>query len=237
MTRICHWPPVQLHHCPAAPTSGHRAIGLTQNLLWLTHRGNLPEPRSITPAKLRNRADRDLLTSTFETVRTRFFPRWNRDSRWKCRINRRMAGGGICCLATKTIYIDPRVDNLIGTLIHETCHALNPRVNHGGGWQRRMLIAASTAEQLGELALAEYLRSEVIQYRTEAEIVTARTIYSQIEQIVEESTANPSFESIVGLLAPKYLMNRRKFLKRFRRAKQTYQSAIAFRDIRPPRMG
>jgi hypothetical protein len=147
-----------------------------------------------------------------------------------------MAGDGICCRATKTIYINPRVDNLVGTLVHEICHALNPRANHGGDWQHRMLIAASRAEQLGELALAEFLRSEVIQYRSDAEVVTARTIYTEIEQAVEESTVNPTFESIVRILARKYLMKRTEFLERFRGARQAYQRAIAFRHIRAPLM-
>ena len=185
--------------------------------------------RMMPPAELSNRGDRDLLTSAFETVRNKFSPRWDEARLWKCRVDMRRVGDGICCLATKTIYINPKVENLVGILIHEICHALSPRVNHGGGWQRRMLIAAARAERFGELSLAEFLRSEVTHYRNDAEVVTAGAIYSEIEQAVEESTVNPSFESIVGILARKYLMNRREFLKRFRGAKQAHKRAVAFR--------
>jgi hypothetical protein len=92
-----------------------------------------------------------------------------------------------------------------------------------------MSIAASRAERFGELSLVEFLRSEVTHYRNDAEVVTARAIYTEIEQAVKESTVNPSFESMVGIFARKYLMNRREFLKRFRGAKKAYKRAIAFR--------
>lgn len=175
------------------------------------------------PAELSNRANRDLLTSAFETVRNKFFPRWDEARLWKCRVDRRRVGDGICCLATKTIYINPKVENLVGILIHEICHALSPGVNHGGDWRRRMLIAASRAERFGEIPLAGFLRSEVTHYRNDAEVVTARAIYTEIEQAVEESTVNPSFESIVGILARKYLMNRREFLKAVSRRQKSLQ--------------
>jgi hypothetical protein len=170
----------------------------------------------MPPAVLSNRAERDRLVSAFETLRNKFFPRWDKTGLWKCRVDRRRVGDGICCLATKTIYINPGAENLMVTLIHEICHALAPRMNHGGGWQQRMEKVASRAEQLGELSLAASLRSEVTQYRFRVDRVTARAIYTEIE----ESPVNRSFELIVGTLARKYLMNRREFLKRFRGAKQ-----------------
>jgi hypothetical protein len=104
------------------------------------------------------------------------------------------------------------------------------RVNHGGGWQRRMLIAASRAERFRELSLAEFLRSEVARYRNDSEKVTARMIYKDIDQIVAESTEIPPFESTVGSLARRNLMSRRRFLELFRGSGKAYKRAITLRQ-------
>src|SRR5438552_2667810 len=112
------------------------------------------------PSELSKRSERELLISAFQTVRNRYFPRCDKAQLCKCRINRKLVVDGLCCQATKTICINTKAENQVATLIHEICHALNPQLNHGGGWQQRMFKAASSAKRFGELSLAKFLRSE-----------------------------------------------------------------------------
>jgi hypothetical protein len=93
-----------------------------------------------------------------------------------------------------------------------------------------MLKAASRAEQFGELSLAECLRSQVTGYcRENVERVTRRTIYTDIEEVVEESAVIPSFKSILRVLARDNLKTPTEFLAQFPRSEKVYTRAVCQR--------
>jgi hypothetical protein len=90
-----------------------------------------------------------------------------------------------------------------------------------------MLKAATMASRRGQWQLAQSLRREVEIYR-DAERVTKKAIYSEIEECVSVLPALPSFRSVVKLVALKNLMTSGEFLKRFPRAKRVYDDALTF---------
>jgi hypothetical protein len=190
-----------------------------------------PKPTRRLPARRDRRAERDVLTRAFEAVRSTFFPRWDTTRLWKCRVKRQWAGDGLCVHEKKTIHVNPSAKEQIGILIHEICHALAPRLNHGGRWQRRMRTAAKRAEELGEPSLQRFLELEIAEYRNSSEKVTPRSIYCEIEQAIDESIVIPRFESMIRVLAQKNLMPTKKFLHAFRGSKKAYRRAVALRRL------
>ena len=93
-----------------------------------------------------------------------------------------------------------------------------------------MLKAATMANRTGQWQFAQLLRREVEIYRRDAERVTKKAIYSEIEQCVSDLPALPSFRSVVKLVAHRNLMTPGEFLKRFPRAKRVYDDALTFVD-------
>src|SRR5262245_5171459 len=86
-----------------------------------------------------------------------FFPRWDRDDRWRFSTRSRRRVHGHCDPVARTIEIVAHPsdsDERDRLLIHEICHAVAPG-NHGVVWQQRMEKAAATADDLGRSRLAQ----------------------------------------------------------------------------------
>jgi len=171
------------------------------------------------------------LQTEFATVRKQYFSRWDKAQRWTCRFLRRRRSAtdcvGLCDPERRVIYAPADADSdLTLVLIHEICHAVTPQVNHGLPWQTRMLKAATMVGRSGRLRLAQLLRQEVERYRRDAELVTSKVIYCEIEECLWDLPKVPSFRSVVKLVAKRNSMTVQGLLKRFPRAKRVYDKAI-----------
>ncbi|MDB5390263.1 MAG: hypothetical protein JWM11_5909 [Planctomycetaceae bacterium] len=105
----------------------------------------------------------------FGEIRCQYFPRWDRQREWtvsfgdakQCRDST-----GYCDNAVKSIYINERaivgmqVAGVRALIIHEICHDVSA-AGHNRKWATRMKIAATRAEQIGEIRVAEILLSHV----------------------------------------------------------------------------
>jgi hypothetical protein len=167
----------------------------------------------------------------FAAVRKQYFSRWDKAQHWTCQFSPTTTVGysceGLCDPERRVIYVRKDAEDLTILLIHEICHAVIPHANHGRPWQERMLKAATMANRTGQWQFAQLLRREVEIYRRDAERVTKKAIYSEIEECVLDLPALPSFRSVVKLVAQRNLMTTGEFLKRFPRAKRVYDDAQA----------
>jgi len=173
------------------------------------------------------------LETEFAAVRKQYFSRWNRAQHWTCQFSHTTPVGhycaGLCDSKRRIIYVAKDAEDLTLVLIHEICHAVTPHANHGRPWKKRMSKAATMASRRGQRQLAQSLRREVESYR-DAERVTKKAIYSEIEDRVLDLPPPPSFRSVVKLVAHRNLMTTGEFLKRFPRAKRVYDDALTFVD-------
>jgi hypothetical protein len=173
------------------------------------------------------------LAREFTAVRKVYFPKWDRMRRWRCRFLRATMVTsdchGRCDDEKKIIYISKNAEDLIALLIHEICHAVTQRANEGRTWQERMLKAVKVADRIGHSRLAESLRQEVVSYQRDAEIITKKANYCDIEECVSDLTGIPPFPKVAKLVAHKHLMTVEKFLKRLPRAKAVYDEAVQFK--------
>jgi SprT-like family protein len=171
------------------------------------------------------------LNVKFAAVRKQYFFRWDKAQHWACKFSRTTSLGrfcaGLCDSKRRIIYVPKDAEDLAVVLIHEICHAVTPHANHGQPWQERMLKAATVASRRGQRQFAQSLRRQIEIYR-DAERVTKKAIYSEIEECVLDRPALPSFRSVVKLVAHENLMTAREFLKRFPRAKRVYDDALTF---------
>ena len=169
----------------------------------------------------------------FAAVRKEYFSRWDKAQHWTCRFSPTTSVehfcAGLCDSKRRIIYVPKNAEDLAIVLIHEICHAVTPHANHGRPWQQRMLKAATMASRRGQWQLAQSLRREVEIYQ-DAERVTKKAIYLEIEDCVLDLLPLPSFRSVVKLVAHRNLMTTGKFLKRFRRVKRVYEDALTRRS-------
>lgn len=176
----------------------------------------------------------DKLEKTFEMMRAKFFPRWDRARRWRCRrmtAQHQHHGDGLCVPATRTIYITRKIarwtrPQRLGVIIHELCHAVRSRSGHSLPWQKRMILAAKRAAATGDPVLGQWLRQEVRRYQTPATRLTAKSTYREIRAFVEESGIVPTFEAMVEEFSRSRLMTPGQFLRRYPRARETYAAGI-----------
>lgn len=179
----------------------------------------------------------------FDRVREIFFPRWDRARRWRCRrmgVEQRIHGDGLCVPSRRAIYIHHRVRRsggaqLTGVIIHEICHAIEPRSSHGKSWRERMSRAAGRAEALGENDLARWLREEVHRYLTPPGRLRVGATYGEIRDFVAESGKVPSFRKLVEEFSRSRGMKPGEFLRRYPRARAVYDAGVrrrgaGFRD-------
>jgi hypothetical protein len=185
---------------------------------------------SIKDELLKSRRD---LKREFTAVRNAYFPKWDRMRRWKCRfLPATMAGAGcegLCNCESRIIYIPTNTENQTAVLIHEICHAVTPSANHGPQWQQQMRKAATVANRTGQSQLAKFLRKEIVSYQGDAEPVTPKAIYCEIEECVSDLTGIPRFPTVAKLVAQRNLMTIDKFLKRYARAETVYNKAVSLK--------
>jgi hypothetical protein len=175
------------------------------------------------------------LKKAYEQVRSDYFPRWDRKGRWHCRqmaIRQQRRGDGLCVPSTHTIYIawkgkDWSREQKLGVIIHEICHAMQVRSGHETAWQRRLARTAEKAESTGDVALARWLRQEVLRYQPSPRSLTPKSVYGEIQDYVKETGTVPSFAVMVAEFSRSRAMTLREFLKRYARTKQVYQAAVS----------
>ena len=117
------------------------------------------------------------LVSSWEAIRTIYFPRWDRKCKWRIRqvlpgaIGR---GNGECsrmeCLIRMSeVSSDP--DELDSLIIHEICHAVSNKDDHGNEWQAKMRVAALRAQTLGRQRLTGKLVEDIAQAEKDMQII------------------------------------------------------------------
>lgn len=102
--------------------------------------------------------------------------------------------------------------------------ALTPGDGHGEKWLSRMEEAAVRAEELGDLKLAELLRSEVEHFRHDAEDETEEDIYALVRDWVYD---NPeiTFESLLIVLGDRTFEEPAELLKKYPRLREKFDEA------------
>lgn len=112
------------------------------------------------------------LAKLFAEIRSVYFPRWDRRLEWIATFSaddERHNNTGYCDSVDKTIYLDERQILLMSEagvtafLIHEICHDVGAAF-HNRRWAKRMELAATRADMLGESEVARIVRSEVFSY-------------------------------------------------------------------------
>jgi hypothetical protein len=188
---------------------------------------NKPTPDS---PRIREDLAFDSPQEAFEFVRMTFFPKWDRQRRWKLRILPRLRSGcGKCLTERQIIVIAPTASHrLLPLIIHEICHAA-AAVHHGQRWKRRVLKAADTAAAIGLASLAEELRKDTGAYGDEMSRLTAAQVYTQIEDAVITANELPSFKRVAAWVRSEYNFTPSEFHRRFRRAAEIYRKACLYR--------
>lgn len=164
------------------------------------------------------------LKQHFREIKCQFFPRWDRNERWRISPTSRRRVQGHCDRERHMIeivvqHIDP--DKRDGLLIHEICHAV-ANGSHSKAWQRRMETAARRADDLGRDGLAQSLRQEIASYQ-EAEDATGEAY-----QIVQEWLAHEpdlTFAQVKRSLADHYGLLVTEVGTTFRRIGKVYRAA------------
>jgi hypothetical protein len=163
------------------------------------------------------------LNTEFATVRKQFFPRWDREGRWRLRLVDDLFGAqGKCDSDAKEIKIAFRLtgDELHLLLIHEIAHAVTGG-GHGQIWQTRMLKAAQQAECLEHPDMALALRKEVEAYKNTPR-ETAKEVYDRLEDQILIGSFLPTFEQLVEFVSRDYGLSPNEFLQQFRAARKVY---------------
>lgn len=169
------------------------------------------------------------LSDVFQSVRTEYFPRWDRKRTWRVKSSASLLVDGICHMDRRLIVLRHSADwesaDVRMTLIHEICHAVVPG-GHGQRWQGRMLKAAECAMFRGDLELSRLLKQEVEDYRA-TPFIQPRDVYARIEQCATEQPNLP-FSTVLKFLAEELRMSRRQFLQLFPRANTVHIETLQF---------
>lgn len=171
----------------------------------------------------------------FLEIKHQFFPRWDRDHRWRISTRSRRKVEGCCEPERRVIEIAVQYadqDKRDRLLIHEICHAVADG-GHGNKWQDRMERAARRADDLGRDRLARLLREEIEEYQQGWKPV------DEAYGIVQEwLTCNPdltlaqvrqALADQYGLLVTEVGKTLRRFKKVFMEAKREAQEARALK--------
>lgn len=160
----------------------------------------------------------------FREIKHLYFPRWDRDDRWRISTKSRRRVHGHCDVERQVIEIvvqhaDP--DKRDGLLIHEICHAV-ANGSHGKAWQRRMEIAARRADDLGRDGLAQWLRQEIVNYQEAPE--TTDEAYQSVQEWLAH---NPdlTLAQVKRSLADLYGMLVSEVGTTFKRSEKVYRAA------------
>jgi hypothetical protein len=165
-----------------------------------------------------------MIRQHFLVIKRQFFPRWDRDNRWRVSTRSKRRVHGYCDTERRVIEIvfqfsDP--DERDKILIHETCHAVAD-VGHGKKWQDRIEIAAKRADELGRHRLAQILRQEIADYQD-----GWRPVDEAYGIIREWLTCNPdlTLSQVKRSLADQYGMLVSEVGKKLRRTEKVFREA------------
>ena len=163
------------------------------------------------------------LKSIWNDVRRAFFPRWDRQRRWKVRAIAGDPGCGECLTGERLIEITPPEDvlGLELLLIHEICHAQARARGHGREWQARMRRAAERAGELGRADLAAALRTEVRCYRT-SPVIKASHIYDRIQALAFEPHC-PTLDHAMKAVAREYGISPNKLFAKYPKCRTVFE--------------
>lgn len=172
----------------------------------------------------------------WQFVRETFFPRWDRQARWKVRIRSNVPWGpqgANCEMDKREIVFSSIPSDIIAAqelLIHEICHAVG-YIGHETSWQRRMEKAIARANELGLGALVNKLKEDLAMYHggrksRKGDYLSgyAEDVYGEIRDIIMD-VPTVSFNTVVSSLSYDLSMWTREFLKRYRRARVVYKKA------------
>jgi hypothetical protein len=157
------------------------------------------------------------LAHELQSVKTNYFPRWDRKNLWRVVNSALPRKGGRCEFATKTIRARANKQDIQWILLHEICHAVTRLCGHGPVWQERMLVAAKQARKLLNLQLAQQIEQDVRRLRQaiescEEERPSMRDIVSLIKEAVSFDKETPTFPRIVAYLAETFGVTKKEFL-------------------------
>ena len=165
-----------------------------------------------------------MLRQRFLAVKRYFFPRWDREDRWRVSTRSKRRVDGHCDAERRVIEIaalldDP--DELDRLLVHEICHAV-AGASHGKTWRRRMERAARRAEEIGRPRLARSIEKEVTDYRDAARPLEAA--YDDVRDMLIDDPGL-TFAQVKRLVADEYGLLVSEVHRRLRRLKKVFLEA------------
>ena len=129
---------------------------------------------------------------------------------------------GRCDSEMKKIRIGSKPCDLHILLIHEIAHAVTSG-DHGRKWQARMELAATHAETIGNMEVAEMIRKELEVYRRSPK-VTADTVYTRIGDVLLD-WPEATFRQILVGVGQEFGISSKEMLTRFPRCRAVYEKA------------
>lgn len=163
----------------------------------------------------------------FRRIKKLFFPRFDRDNRWRAKSSSKRNVHGYCDSEHRVIEIahnfsdDP--DELDLLLIHEICHAFAS--SHGKMWQDRMQKAAQRADEIERHELAKLLRDEILAYQRSPSLsVWRKQFYGQIDDVVLECPTI-TLPQLISCLANDFGMLESEVCKLYPRTEAAFQKA------------
>ena len=170
------------------------------------------------------------LVTAFDTIRTTYFPRWDKNREWTIVVKdiepRVMIAR--CDTQNKEICIDPSFvpdsdAHLFALIVHEICHPVACHY-HGKRFQARLMKAAGKADDMGETELASRVRADAELCQQPARPSHARFVYNDIQDAVFDNP-NAPMDKLLTAVAYRHGETLEYFLKRYRRAKMVFREA------------
>lgn len=163
----------------------------------------------------------------FHSVKSVFFPRWDRDDRWRVTTSSKRNVDGYCDSKRRVIEIvrtsSDHPDKLDLLLIHEICHAFSS--GHGKMWQDRMSKAIKRAHEVGRHELAQLLQDEILGYqRSPSASLQRELFYGSIEDAVL-GRPKTTLPAIISYLADKNGMLESEVCKSYPRTEAVFRKA------------
>lgn len=171
------------------------------------------------------KTDKELLTqrkATVNFVRNNFFPRWDKDYKWRVIYKNSPCGKkGNCDSDKKVIYIAPwlRGNELIDTLIHEICHAVT-NSGHGKLFLQRLSKAEEKAKAMGLNDLAIFIHKDIVMTGMSSK-VTADLVHSCIKGVVMD-LPDITFKQLIKTVSCNVGMSSKIFLNKYKQSKKIF---------------
>ena len=175
----------------------------------------------------------DALAEAITIVRRDFFPRWDRQQRWRvvsCTSEDLHGAHGTADRAARTIqiiapYAELAGPGLLALLIHEVCHAAVCD-HHGREFRDRMRKAAIRARELRMDDLAELLDRDVDMYEDEGWPLTPGEVYNNLRDLVRGRWGDVGYEDAAGGIARESGLSVPELERRCRRLRRVYDEAV-----------